>query len=189
VRLSAIDAGSPRAEVARLQGLLRIEPAGLEPASWVQSGSRGRSERSSRPRPSRQLLDGADQAPLRRPHWWRTGILLVAARRNRDYLSRASRSSGSTIAVCAPAGSTLLLCMEKGQRASVATLLLVVPGRRVHQSLRDAAFMGRSRSRKLPARDRHFESGGRRLYIFSPGNLLACSIQETSWSSSRSSSS
>ncbi len=51
------------------------------------------------------------------------------------------------------------------------------------------AFMGRSRSRKLPARDRHFEGGGRRLYIFSPGRLLACSIQETSWSSSRSSSS
>jgi hypothetical protein len=36
---------------------------------------------------------------------------------------------------------------------------------------------------------RIFEGGGRRLYIFSPGRLLACSIQETTWSSSRSSSS
>jgi hypothetical protein len=50
------------------------------------------------------------------------------------------------------------------------------------------AFIGRSPSWKLPARDRHFEGGGRRLYIFSPGRLLACSIQETSWSSSSSSS-
>ena len=37
-------------------------------------------------------------------------------------------------------------------------------------------------------RDRHFE-GGRDGYIFSPGRLLACSIQETSWPSVRSSSS
>jgi hypothetical protein len=37
--------------------------------------------------------------------------------------------------------------------------------------------------------ERHFEGGGRRLYIFSPGRLLACSIQETSWPKSRSSSS
>ena len=35
----------------------------------------------------------------------------------------------------------------------------------------------------------HRRAGHRRLYIFSPGRLLACSIQETSWSSSRSSSS
>jgi hypothetical protein len=41
---------------------------------------------------------------------------------------------------------------------------------------------------ELMERDRHFGGGGDG-YIFSPGRLLACSIQEMSWPSVRSSSS